>query len=49
MRFYAFDVGGDVNEGGDMDGELEEDGGDYVEVEDVGLGAFFAEAFDGLG
>lgn len=31
-----------------MDGELAEDGADYVGVEDVGLGALFGEAFDGL-
>lgn len=32
-----------------MDGELAEDGADNVGVEDVGLGAFFGETFDGLG
>lgn len=42
------DVVGDVDEGGDVDGELAEDGADDVGVEDVGLRAFFGEAFDGL-
>ena len=32
-----------------MDGKLTEDGADDVRIEDVGLGAFFGEAFDGLG
>lgn len=32
-----------------MDGELAKDGADDVRIEDVGLGAFFGEAFDGLG
>ena len=32
-----------------MDGKLAEDGADDVRIEDVGLGAFFGEAFDGLG
>jgi hypothetical protein len=29
-----------------VDGELAEDGADDVEVEDIGLGTFFGEAFD---
>lgn len=32
-----------------MDGELAKDGADNVGIEDVGLGAFFGEAFDRLG
>ena len=32
-----------------MDGELAKDGADNVRIEDVGLGTFFREAFDGLG
>lgn len=31
-----------------MDGELPEDGADDIDVEDIGLGAFFGEAFDRL-
>jgi len=31
-----------------VDCELAEHGADYVGVEDVWLGAFFGEAFDGL-
>lgn len=31
-----------------MDGKLAEDGTDDVRIEDVGLGAFFREAFNGL-
>jgi hypothetical protein len=31
-----------------VDGELAEDGADDVGVEDVGLGALFREALDGL-
>lgn len=48
LRGDGVDVVGDVDEGGDVDGELAEDGADDVEVEDVGLGALFGEAFDGL-
>ena len=44
----AVDVVGDVDEGGDVDGELAKDGADDVGVEDVGLRAFFGEALDGL-
>ena len=44
----ALDVGGDVDEGDDMDCELPQDRPDDVRVEDVRLGAFFGEAFDGL-
>lgn len=44
----ALHVGGDVDQSDDVDGELAEDGADDVGVEDVGLGAFFGEAFDGL-
>jgi hypothetical protein len=38
----------DVDEGGDVDGELAEDGGDDVPVPDVVLRAFLGELFDGL-
>ena len=31
-----------------MDGKLQEDGTDDVDVEDVGLGTLFGETFDGL-
>lgn len=31
-----------------MDGELTEDGADDIDVEDIGLRAFFGEAFDRL-
>ena len=47
--FDTLDVVGKVDEGDDMNGELAEDGADYVRIEDVGLGAFFREAFYGLG
>ena len=46
--FDTLDVVGKVDEGDNMDGELAEDGADYVRIEDVGLGAFFREAFYGL-
>lgn len=32
-----------------MDGELTEHGANDIDVEDIGLGAFFGEAFDRLG
>lgn len=48
-RFDGLDVIGEIDEGDDVDGELAEDGADDVRVEDVGLGAFFGKAFDGLG
>ena len=38
----------DVYEGGDVDGELAEDGGDDVPVPDVVLGTLFAQLLDGL-
>jgi hypothetical protein len=38
----------DVDQGGDVDGELAEDGGDDVPVPDVVLRAFLGELFDGL-
>jgi hypothetical protein len=38
----------DVDEGGDVDGELAEDGGNDVPVPDVVLRAFFGELFDRL-
>ena len=44
----AFDVAGQVDEGCDVDGELGEYGADDVGVKNVGLRAFFGEAFDGL-
>lgn len=31
-----------------MDSELAKDGADYVGIENVGLGAFFGKAFNGL-
>lgn len=31
-----------------MDGKLTEDGADDIDVEDVGLGAFFGESFNRL-
>ncbi len=39
--FEEVDVVGDVDEGGDVDGELAEDGGDDVPVPDVVLWALF--------
>lgn len=42
------DVLGDVDEGGDVDGELAENGGDDVPVPDVVLRALLGELFDGL-
>jgi hypothetical protein len=38
----------DVDQGGDVDGELAEDGGDDVPVPDIVLRAFLGELFDGL-
>jgi hypothetical protein len=38
----------DVDQGGDVDGELAEDRGDDVPVPDVVLRAFLGELFDGL-
>jgi hypothetical protein len=38
----------DVDEGGNVDGELAEDGADDVGVEDVVLWSLFGEGFDGL-
>jgi hypothetical protein len=49
FRRDGVDVVGNVDEGGDVDGELAEDGADDVEIEDVGLRALFRKAFDGLG
>lgn len=46
--FERGDVAGDVDQGDDVDGELAEDGEDDVGVKDVGVGALFAEFFDGL-
>ena len=46
--FVAVDVTGEVDEGGNVDSELAEDGADDVRVEDVGLGALFGETFYGL-
>jgi hypothetical protein len=46
--FDALDVLRDVDEGGDVDGELAEDRTDDVDVEDVVLRALFGECFDGL-
>ena len=45
----ARDVAGDVDKGGDVDGELAQDGAHDVEIEDFGLWAFFGEGFDRLG
>lgn len=47
-RLDGLDVVGQVDERDDVDGELAEDGADDVGVEDVGLGTFFGETFDGL-
>jgi hypothetical protein len=44
----ALHVLADVDEGGNVDGELAEDGADDVGVEDVVLWALFGEGFDGL-
>ena len=38
----------DVDQGDEVDSELAKDGADDVDVEDVVLGAFFREGFDGL-
>lgn len=46
--FRALDILRDVDERGDVDGELAEDRADDVDVEDVVLGALFAEGFDRL-
>jgi hypothetical protein len=48
LLFEFVDVLGDVDEGGDVDGELAEDRGDDVPVPDVVLRAFFRELFNGL-
>lgn len=47
-RFSAMDVVGEVDQSDNVDGELSEDGADDVRVEDVGLGSFFGETFNGL-
>ena len=44
----ALDVLRDVDEGGDVDCELAEDGADDVDVEDVVLGTFFGQSLNGL-
>ena len=44
----AVDVGGEIDECDDMDGELAEDGANDVKVEDIRLGALFGETFNGL-
>lgn len=44
----ALNIIGEVDEGDDVDGELAENGANYVRVEDVGLGPFFGETLDGL-
>lgn len=46
--FVAVDVSGEVDEGGDVNCKLAEDGADDVGVENVGLGALFGETFYGL-
>lgn len=46
--FAGLDVVGEVDEGGDVDGKLAEDGADDIGIEDVRLGPFFGEAFDRL-
>jgi hypothetical protein len=51
VRVFGLDalyVLGDVDEGGDVDGELAEDGADDVGVKDVVLRALFGQSFDGL-
>jgi hypothetical protein len=45
----ALHVLANVDESGDVDGELGEHGEDDVGVEDVVLGALFGELLDGLG
>ena len=47
-RFVALHIIGEVDEGDDVDGELAENGANDVRVEDIGLGSFFGETFDGL-
>ena len=42
------DVVGDVNQGGDVDGELAENGRDDVPIPDVVLWSFFGKLFDRL-
>jgi hypothetical protein len=44
----TLDILRNVDECGDVDGELAEDGTDDVDVEDVVLGSLFAQGFDGL-
>ena len=46
--FDSLNVIGEVDEGSDMDSKLAEYGADDVRIEDVGLRAFFGEAFNGL-
>lgn len=48
LGLEAVDCVGDVDQGGDVDGELAEDGWDDVPVPDVVLWAFLGEGFDGL-
>lgn len=45
---FLLDPLGDVDERDDVQGELAEDRADDVRIEDVGLGAFFRQLFDGL-
>jgi hypothetical protein len=48
LLFKLVDVVGDVDQGGNVDGELSEDGWNDVPIPDVVLWAFFGELFDGL-
>ena len=48
-RLDTSDIVGEVDERDNMDGKLAEDRPDDVRIEDVRLGAFFREAFNGLG
>ena len=47
-RLDTSDIVGEVDERDNMDGKLAEDRPDDVRIEDVRLGAFFREAFNGL-
>lgn len=47
-RFVALHIVGEVDESDDVDCELAENGANDVRVEDIGLGPFFGETFDGL-
>ena len=48
-RLDASNIVGEVDERDNMDGKLAEDRPDDVRIEDIRLGSFFREAFNGLG